>query len=156
MDHHLVVEPAPQHAILDGRRAAVGLVPGVVHLAGLGGLVAPPGPLAVLVPQQHRVADPRRNRLGIADVQRQARPAQPRPSRQLRKNDASPHGPDSKSTALSIILFTAYRFSSIVPRRPEVHSLITTEEVITEGYRLTDRLVSSPCARLRVTRVWGR
>src|SRR6185312_16842896 len=53
--------------------AAAGLVPGVVHLAGAGGLVAAAGPLAVPVPQQHRVADPRRDRLGVPDIQRQAR-----------------------------------------------------------------------------------
>ncbi len=63
-------------SLTDGR-AAVGLVLGVVHLAGLGGLVAPAGPLAVPVPQGDRVADPRRDGLGVADVQRQARPGQP-------------------------------------------------------------------------------
>ena len=57
-------------------RAAVGLVLGVVDLARLGGLVAPPGPLAVPVPQGDRVADPGRDRLGVPDVQRQARAAQ--------------------------------------------------------------------------------
>src|SRR5689334_9045308 len=78
VDRDLVMEPAQKYAVLDGRGAAVGLVPGVVDLARLGGLVAPAGPLAVLIPQQYRVADPRRDRLGIPDVQRQARPAQPR------------------------------------------------------------------------------
>ena len=72
VDHDLVVEPAQKHAVLDAGRAAVGLVPGVVDLARLGGLVAPPGPLAVLVPQGDRVADPGRDRLGVPDVQRQA------------------------------------------------------------------------------------
>ena len=61
-----------EHAVLDGRRAAVGLVPGVVYLARGGGLVAPPGPLAVPVAQDDRVADPGRDGLGVADVQRQA------------------------------------------------------------------------------------
>ena len=72
------MEPAQKDAILDAGRAAVSLVPGVVHLARLGGLVAPARPLAVLIPQHHRVADPRRDRLGVPDVQRQARPGQPR------------------------------------------------------------------------------
>src|SRR6185437_4416751 len=59
----LVVERAQEYAVLDGGRAAVGLVRGVVDLAGPGGLGAAAGPLAVPVPQQHRVADPRRDRL---------------------------------------------------------------------------------------------
>ena len=45
------------------------------HAAG--GLVALAGPLAVLVPQDDRVADRGRDGLAEADVQRQARPAQP-------------------------------------------------------------------------------
>ena len=76
VDHDLVVEPAKKDAVLDGRGAAVRLVPGVVHLAAPGGLVAPPGPLAVPVPQDDRVADPRGDGLAVPDVQRQARPAQ--------------------------------------------------------------------------------
>ena len=75
VDDDLVVERAEQNAVLDGRVAAVGFVAGVVDL-GPGGLVAPAGPLAVPVPQDDRVADPGRDRLGVADVQRQARPAQ--------------------------------------------------------------------------------
>src|SRR5690242_10346058 len=43
VNHDLVVEPAQKHAIPDGRGPAVGLVPGVVDLARLGGLVAPAG-----------------------------------------------------------------------------------------------------------------
>jgi hypothetical protein len=78
VDRDLMMEPAKKNAVLDGRGAAVGLVPGVVDLARLGGLVAPARPLAVLIPQGDRVADPRRDRLGVADVQRQARPGQPR------------------------------------------------------------------------------
>src|SRR5437016_1535202 len=66
-----------KYAVFDAGRAAVGLVPGVVHLARLGGLVAPAGPLAVLVPQGDRVADPRGDGLAVPDVQRQARPGQP-------------------------------------------------------------------------------
>jgi hypothetical protein len=72
-----MVEPAQKHAVLDRCRAAVGLVLGVVHLAGFGRLVAPSGPLAVLVPQGDRVADPGRDVLAVPDVQRQARPGQP-------------------------------------------------------------------------------
>src|SRR5258707_11098799 len=45
VDHDLVVEGAEQDAVLGRRRAAVGLVPGVVHLAGAGGLGAAAGPL---------------------------------------------------------------------------------------------------------------
>jgi hypothetical protein len=77
VDHDLVVEEAQEHAVFDAGLAAVGLVPDVVHLARGGGLVAPPGPLAVLVPQDDRVADPGRDGLAVADVQRQARPGQP-------------------------------------------------------------------------------
>src|SRR5580765_6432820 len=68
VDRDLVMEPAQKYAVLDGRGAAVGLVPGVVHLAGLGGLVAPARPLAVLVPQGDRVADPGGNALAVPDV----------------------------------------------------------------------------------------
>src|SRR6185312_10430151 len=60
----LVVERAEQDAVRRGRLPAAGLVRGVVDLAGAGGLVAAADPLAVPVPQQHRVADPRRDRLG--------------------------------------------------------------------------------------------
>src|SRR5439155_21354705 len=56
VDGDLVVEGAQEYAVLDGRLAAVGLVLGVVHLARRRGLVAPAGPLAVPVPQHHRVA----------------------------------------------------------------------------------------------------
>ena len=66
-----------EHAVFGAGLAAVGLVLDVVDLAGRGGLAAPPGPLAVLVAQDDRVADRGRDRLGEADVQRQARPAQP-------------------------------------------------------------------------------
>jgi hypothetical protein len=48
----------------------------MVHLTGRGGLVAPAGPLAVLVPQHDRAADPCGDGLGVADVQRQAGPAE--------------------------------------------------------------------------------
>src|SRR4029077_17651420 len=68
VNHDLVVERAEQHAVRDGGFAAVGLAPGVVDLAGAGGLGAAAGPLAVPVPQQHRVADPGRDRLGVPDV----------------------------------------------------------------------------------------
>jgi hypothetical protein len=55
-------------AVPDRGGAAVGLVPGVVHLAPAGGLGAAAGPLAVPVPQQHGVADPGRDRLGDAGI----------------------------------------------------------------------------------------
>ena len=75
---------------------------GVVDLAGAGGLGAAAGPLAVPVPQQHRVADPGRDRLGVADVQRQARPGQAHAELAPPQKLASPPGPDSRSTALPI------------------------------------------------------
>src|SRR6266567_6692330 len=65
VNHDLVMERAEQDTVLHGRLAAAGLVPGMVHLARPGGLVAAAGPLAVPVPQQHRVADARRDRLGV-------------------------------------------------------------------------------------------
>src|SRR6185312_15963498 len=51
VNHDLVVERAQQHAVLDRGRPAVGLVRGVVDLAGAAGLVAAAGPLAVPVPR---------------------------------------------------------------------------------------------------------
>src|SRR5208282_6518877 len=77
MNHDLMVEPTKQDAVLDAGLAAVLLVLDVVDLAGTGGLVAPAGPLAVAIPQDDRVADPGRDGLGVADVQRQARATQP-------------------------------------------------------------------------------
>src|SRR6185437_1819495 len=79
VNHDLMVERTQQDAVRHGRLPAVGLVRGVVDLAGADGLGAAAGPLAVPVPQQDRVADPRRDRLGVPDIQRQARPAQPHP-----------------------------------------------------------------------------
>ncbi len=48
---------AQKDALGDAGGAAVGLVPHVMHVAGLRGLPAPREP-AVLIPQDHRVADP--------------------------------------------------------------------------------------------------
>src|SRR5271166_2457527 len=48
----------------------------MVHLAGRRGLAAAAGPPAVLVAQGDGVADPGGDGLGVADVQRQARPGQ--------------------------------------------------------------------------------
>ena len=67
---------AQQHAVLDRRLPAAGPCAGCGAPRSAGRLGAAAGPLAVPVPQQHRVADPRRDRLGVADVQRQARPGQ--------------------------------------------------------------------------------
>src|SRR5579859_6680332 len=72
-----MVERAQKDAFLDAGRAAVGLVADVVHLTCGGGLGAAAGPLAVLVAQDHRGADPGRDGVGVADVERQARPRQP-------------------------------------------------------------------------------
>ncbi len=77
--------------------AAVDLVRGVVYLAGAGGLGAAAGPLAVPVPQQHR-----RDRLGVPDIQRQARPAQPHPQLPPPQEAGQPPGPETRSTALPI------------------------------------------------------
>src|SRR5437588_3340130 len=48
-----------------------------MHLAGGRGLVTSARPPAAAVPQEYRVADPGRDVLGVADVERQARPGQP-------------------------------------------------------------------------------
>ena len=123
VDDDLVVERAQQHAVLDGGLAAVGLVLRVVHLAGAGGLGAAAGPLAVPVPQQDRVADPRRDRLGVADVQRQARPAEADaelPAAQERL--ASPPGPDSRSTALPITACSTAAQAAVVLRSRRVRA----------------------------------
>jgi hypothetical protein len=78
VDHDLVVIEAEQNTGSNAGLAAVGLVPDMMHLAGRGGLVASAGPLAApLGPQDHRVADPGGDVLGIPDVQRQGRPGQP-------------------------------------------------------------------------------
>src|SRR5258707_5030939 len=71
VDDDLVVEPAKKHAVLDGRRAAVGLVLGVVHLARLGGLVAPACPLPMPVPQGDGVAEAGGRGLGGGRVRRE-------------------------------------------------------------------------------------
>src|SRR5260370_30616012 len=57
VDDDLVVEGAEQDAVLGRGLAAVGLVPGVVDLAGAGGLGAAAGPLAVPLPPPHRRPD---------------------------------------------------------------------------------------------------
>ena len=80
-------------AVFSAGLAAVGLVPDVVHLARRGGLVAAASPPAVLVAQGDGVADPGRDGLGVADVQRQARAAQPGaelPAAQERRQPARP------------------------------------------------------------------
>src|SRR6266571_3284071 len=77
VDHHLMVEGAEQRAFGDAGGAAVGLVGQVMHLAGGGGLVAAAGEPAALVPQDDGAADRGRDVAADADVQRQARPAQP-------------------------------------------------------------------------------
>src|SRR6185437_28849 len=123
VNHDLMVERAQQNTVLDGRRAAVGLVRGVVHLAGAGGLVAAAGPLAVPVRQQHRVADPRRDRLGVPDIQRQARPAQPHPQLPPPQERRQPPGPETRSTALPITACSsAAQAASRVPSRRRASS----------------------------------
>jgi hypothetical protein len=104
MDDNLMVEKTEQQAVFGAGLAAVLLVPDVVNFTGGGGLVAAAGPPAALVPQRDRVADPGRDRLAVADVRRQARPAQPGAELRRRRNDASPPGPDSRSTALPTVV----------------------------------------------------
>src|SRR6478752_4052139 len=65
VDGDQVMEPAQKDAVLKARLAAVGLVGGVVHLAGRGGLVTSAGPLAVLIPEPDRVADGGRDRVAV-------------------------------------------------------------------------------------------
>src|SRR5579859_1131303 len=77
VDDDLVVEEAQKNAVFDAGGAAVGLVADVVDLAGGGGLGAPAGPLAVLVPQGDGVPDGGRDGVAVADVERQAGPVQP-------------------------------------------------------------------------------
>jgi hypothetical protein len=78
MDDDLMVEKtAQQDTVLGAGLAAVLLVLDVVHVAGGGRLVAAAGEPAVPVAQGHRVADARRDGLGVPNVQRQARAAQP-------------------------------------------------------------------------------
>jgi hypothetical protein len=77
VDHDLIMEGAEEHAVPGAGRAAVGLVLDVVDSARRGGLIAPAGPPAVAVAQDHGVADPGRDGLEVADVQRQTGTAQP-------------------------------------------------------------------------------
>src|SRR5215470_20226498 len=71
VDAHVVVELAQQDAVADAGRAAVFLVPDVVHVAPGGGpAAARPG--AAPVPQQHRAADVGGDGVGVADVEREA------------------------------------------------------------------------------------
>src|ERR1019366_3626676 len=79
VDHDVMMEEAQKDAVVQAGDPAAGLVLEVVDLAGRGGLVAAAGPLAVVVPGPDRIADRGRDVLAIADVQRQARPGQPRP-----------------------------------------------------------------------------
>jgi hypothetical protein len=77
MRSRLPDEEAQKHAISDAGLAALGLVSDVVDLTCRRRLVTPPGPLTVVVPEDDRVADRGRDGLGVADIKRQARPAQP-------------------------------------------------------------------------------
>ena len=71
VDADIMMKLAQQHAVAGAGRAAVFLVPDVVHVApGGGAAAARPG--AAPVPQQHGAADVRRDVLGVADVQGQA------------------------------------------------------------------------------------
>src|ERR1700733_10977899 len=77
VNHHVMVEEADQDAILETGFAAVGLMPQMMHLTSRSGLVTAPGPLALQVPGLDRVPDPRRDIIGVADVQQVARAAEP-------------------------------------------------------------------------------
>src|SRR6266536_3404128 len=61
VNNNLVMKEAKQGAVFDAGRAAVGPVPQVVDLAAGRGLVAAAGEPAVLVPQDHRPPDRRRD-----------------------------------------------------------------------------------------------
>ncbi len=58
VDDDVMMEPAQQDAILDAGFPAAGLVLDVVDFTRGGGLPAATGPLAVVVPEPHRVPDP--------------------------------------------------------------------------------------------------
>ena len=103
VDHNLMVKPAKQNTISNAGMTAVSLVPDVVDLARRRGLMTALGPPAPLIPQDHRVADPGRDRAGVPDVERQARPGQQGaqlPGPQERREAART---DSRSAALPMI-----------------------------------------------------
>ena len=98
---HLVMERTQQDAVLGAGLAAVGLVLGVVHLAGRGGLVAAARPTGSAGPAASprcgsRPGSSRRTRCPAAGS---ARPAGRRAAGGA-GSCASPPGPDSRSTAL--------------------------------------------------------
>ena len=79
----------------------------------------------MLVPQGHRVADPGRDGLGVPDVQRQARPAQPRPELLAAQEAGQPARPGQQVHGLAHGRLTAYccRGTS-TPRRTGGRTLI--------------------------------
>jgi hypothetical protein len=85
-----MMEPAQEHAVRDRRGPAVGLVLGVVHLACRGGLVAPPGPLAVLVPQVTALRIPAGMVSAYPMSSGRLGPPMRAPSCRRRRKDASP------------------------------------------------------------------
>ena len=110
------MERAQQHAVLDGGLAAVGLVPGMVHLAAPAGWVQPPAhwqcrsrsSTALRIPAGTVSAYPMSSgRLG---------PPRRAPSCRRRRNEASPPGPDRRSTALPITACSSAAQAAVVPR----------------------------------------
>ena len=86
------MEGAQQHAVCGAGHVAVGLVLGVVHLARRGAGWSQPQPTGSAYRADHRIADPGRDRLGVPDIQRQARPAQPGAGLQAAQERREPAG----------------------------------------------------------------
>ena len=78
------------------------------------------GPLAVLVPELDRVADPGGNVVAEADIQRQARPGQPRAELAAAQEGCQPGGTGQQGDGLAHRCFNAYRwheYQRTVPNR---------------------------------------
>ena len=100
-----VVELAEQPAVGDAGGAAVLLVAQVVHVGGGGRPVAAARPGAVLVAQDDGAADVRRDRVGVADVQRQAGVLKGGSRSPVRSAEARPDGLETKSMASRAIAY---------------------------------------------------
>src|SRR5207344_38998 len=107
VDDDQVMEPAQQDTVRGAGLAAVLLVLDVVDLADGGGLVTAGEP-AVPVAQDDRVADPGRDGLGVADVQRQAWPGQAGAELTAAEEARQPAGARQEVHGLAHGCFTAY------------------------------------------------
>ena len=104
VDHDLVVEETEQRRSLwcwSCRRSPCACTRCTSHARG--GLVAASRPPAVLVAQGDGVADPGRDGLGVADVQRQAGAAEAGAEFQAAQERGQPTQTESKSTALPMM-----------------------------------------------------